>query len=139
MLAATRRLLLLLLLHLAFFVCFPDTGPFGLVYGWGSFALWCLVVVLTLVPLEMIGSVFPGVFLLCDLVVLCGAGWLLAATMPQADRIAPYEKIQSGRYPTRADIRKGLAAFGVDLPKSFEQAKLSDINIPKFNLKKDKK
>jgi hypothetical protein len=137
MFAATRRLLLLLALHIAFFVCFSDAGPLGVIYGWASLTVWFFVVVATLKPLDTIGAVLPGAFLLCDILVLGGAGYTISRTMPQADNAHPYEKIMRGNYPTRADIRKGLATFGVKLPKDFEKTELKDIHIP--NPLKDKK
>ena len=130
MIAAFRRIVILLCLHLAFFTCFPNTGALGILYGWASMALWFFIVQLTLKPLGWVADIFPGLFILCDMLIIAGAVTSLGLTLPQTDKTAPLAKIAAHHYPTRADISKGLAQFGVNVPASIEKAKVPDIKMP---------
>jgi hypothetical protein len=140
MISTPRRIILLLALHVAFFIFFPNAGRYGLLYGWVSLALWCYVVHALQKPLDFLSGIFPGLFIFCDLIVLAGAFACIAMTMPQSDGMHPVKKLACKHYPSKTDINKGLAQFGLAVPATVENAKIPDIKMPdKADIEKAKK
>jgi len=110
-----RRLLLVAVIHLLFFICFPRTGPLGPVYGWASWLLWSCFIILARAPLEVLASGFAGKTLLAACVA-----FTLAATMPQTDKLSPLAKLRAKKFPAVSDMKEGLGNFGIKRPKDLE-------------------
>ena len=111
------KLTAVVLLHLAFFACYPETGRSGNYYLAVSLLLWT-VFMLTLNTGAKLVKLISGVAgLAVNLAAFALLALAVAATMPQSDNTSVLKKIQSGRYPDRATITTGLLRFGIDLKK----------------------
>lgn len=110
------KLLFAALLHLAFYVGYPDSGQAGKIYILVSPLLWAgfLIFLNTSTALLRLVSGLAGRLL--NLAAFAAMGLALAATLPQADRVTVLEKLQAGRYPSRADMDRGLARLGLKKP-----------------------
>lgn len=114
------RLAAAALLHLAFFACYPDTGPFGNYYLAVSLLLWSAFLAFINFGARLVKLLAGPAGALVGLAVYAVMGLALAATMPQADRVTVLEKLQRGKYPAREDLARGLGRFGLDLDKELK-------------------
>lgn len=115
------RLAAAALLHLAFFACYPDTGPYGNYYLAVSLALWAAFLVFINAGTGLVKLLAGPAGGLVGLAVYAVMALALAATMPQADRTTVLEKLRGGKYPDRAVIARGLERFGVNLDKELKR------------------
>lgn len=115
------RLAAAALLHLAFFACYPDTGPFGNYYLAVSLLLWAAFLAFINAGARLVKLLAGPAGGLVGLAAYAVMALALAATMPQADRVTVLEKLQRGRYPDRAAVARGLERFGVDLGRELKR------------------
>lgn len=115
------RLAAAALLHLVFFACYPDTGPFGNYYLAISLVLWAAFLAFINAGAGLVKLLAGPAGAVVGLAAYAVMALALAATMPQADRVTVLEKLQRGRYPARADIARGLERFGVNLDKELKR------------------
>ena len=115
------KLAVVALLHLAFFVSYPDTGPAGNYYLAISFILWSgfTLFIGTAVRLVKFLSGPLGAVLSLALFALVAAS--LAYTMPQKDKTSVMEKLRKGSYPDRATLNTGMRRFGINLDKELDK------------------
>lgn len=112
------------LMHAAFRVSYPETGPYGDLYLAVSLALWIVFVGFINTSTKLLRLLSGAAGLMINLAVFAGMALALAATLPQADRTSVLEKLQAGRYPDSKTLNAGLRRFGIDLDK--EAAKAAD-------------
>ncbi|MCX5783671.1 MAG: hypothetical protein NTW04_04470 [Elusimicrobia bacterium] len=112
-----RRIIWVLCVHFIFFVCFPDTGHYGMIYGWLSVTVWTAAAVFAT---TMLNAVNKFVFaLIADIMLIGMIGFSLAFTMPQSDKVHPYKKIIREQYPDQMAIKRGLLKFGITPPDMY--------------------
>ena len=111
-------------LHAAFRIAYPETGPAGDVYLAVSLALWIVFIGFINTSTKLLKLLSGAAGLVVNLAVFAAMALAVAATMPQADRVTVLEKLQAGKYPDRKTINTGLRRFGIDLDK--EAAKAAD-------------
>ena len=135
-----RRAILLALVCVAVPVCFPDF-PFSA--GPVIFGLY-VAILLGIVFISAIVSVLPfakskivNVFL--DLVFMVIAAIILMMFMPQNDGVKPWHKVQQGRYPTKAQIYRGLSKIGIGSPDKWQSDFKDNMDTAKKGLKKVEK
>lgn len=107
------KILLVALLHLAVFICYPETGPNGIIYLAVSALAWSGFLVFAHAGLKLIkflGGAAGLVFNLAFFALMLAA---LTLTLPQRDRITVLKKIQDRRFPDRTALSDGLARLGI--------------------------
>lgn len=131
MISLLVKILLTLAAHFALFVCYPETGEYGRWYLWVSIMLWTVLHVSMWTSLKFIKLLtFPvasfvntGIFLVMVFFVIL--------TMPQRDGKSVYKKLNSGQFPTRADIETGkimyLNGFMAEKPKEKLDKTMEDV------------
>lgn len=135
-----RRAILLALVCVGVAVCFPDF-PFSA--GPMIFGLY-IVILLGIVFVSAILSVLPfakskivNAFL--DIVFMIIAAIILMMCLPQYDGVKPWQKVKQGRYPTKAQIYKGLSQIGIGTPKEWQEDFKDNMNTAKSGIKKVEK
>lgn len=108
------RLLINLLVHFTLAVCYPHMGGRGLFLVALSFVLWSLGLILGGILLNMIRFLMGPFKFLEGVLLALLIGFSLAYVMPQKDGRRVSEKIAAGQLPSKADLRYGLAQFGLD-------------------------
>ncbi|MCM2267631.1 MAG: hypothetical protein NDI60_07670 [Elusimicrobiales bacterium] len=101
-----------LLINLGVFVCFPETGRFGVTFLYLSCLLWTAFAF-------FLGSRAPFTRLGRWLRALAFAAACLFACLsflPQKDNNNPLEKLTRGQYPDRRSVFLGLLRLGIDYP-----------------------
>ena len=135
-----RRAILLALVCVAVPVCFPDF-PFSA--GPIIFGLY-IVILLGIVFISAVLSVLPFskskiINALMDILFMIIAAIILMMFIPQLDGVRPWQKIKQGRYPTKAQIYKGLSKIGIGSPKEWQEDFKSNVNTAKGGIKKVEK
>jgi cell division protein FtsW (lipid II flippase) len=116
---------LIIAIHLAVFLCYPDTGEFGGYYLAISIVLWTGFMLFINLSVKIIKFISGALGHLVHLALLCLMLVSIALTLPQADRVTVFEKVRDGKYPTKETIQKGLNKLG-----------LAKKNIPAIHLRK---
>lgn len=135
-----RRAILLALVCVAVPVCFPDfpfsAGPviFGL-YVAILLGIVLISAVLSVLPFSR--SKFVNVFL--DLIFMVIAAVIIMMIMPQTDGVKPWQKIQQGKYPTKAQIYRGLSKIGIGSPQEWKDDFHDNMNTAKKGIQKAEK
>ena len=103
------RTALVLFIHLAFFVSYPETGAVGVYYIMFSALIWSGASLLLGAALFL--RIFPGKLIgkLITIVFLAALALFVSFTMPQSDGVSVSAKLKKGDYPTARSIRRGLA------------------------------
>lgn len=135
-----RRAILLALVCVAVPVCFPDF-PFSA--GPMIFGLY-IVILLGIVLVSAVLSVLPFakskiVNAFMDIIFMIIAAIILMMCIPQYDGVHPWQKIKQGRYPTKAQIYKGLSQIGIGTPKEWQEDFKDNMNTAKSGIKKVEK
>lgn len=132
-----RRAILLALVCVAVPVCFPDF-PFSA--GPVIFGLY-IAILLGIVFVSAILSVLPfskskiiNAFL--DLLFMVLAAIIIMMFLPQNDGVKPWQKIQQGKYPTKAQIYRGLSKIGIGSPKEWQEDFKDNMSTAQKGLKK---
>ena len=133
-----RRAILLALVCLAVPVCFPDfSTSIGAPIIFGLY----IVILLGIVFISAILSVLPfsrskivNAFL--DIVFMIIAAIILMMFLPQNDGIKPWQKIQQGKYPTKAQIYRGLSKVGIGTPQEWKEEFKDNVNTAQKGIKK---
>lgn len=101
-----------LTITLGVFVCFPDTGRFGMTFLYISGLLWTAFAFFlgSRPPYSLAGQALRALFF--------AAGCLFSSLsfLPQKDNINPLQKLSRGHYPDRTHVFKGLLRLGIDVP-----------------------
>ena len=103
------------LVHLAFFACYPDTGPLGIYYLAVSLLLWSVFLLFINTSTALIRFVSGADGLAVNAASFALMACALAVTLPQADKVSVLEKLQNEDYPDRATVARGLARLGIRL------------------------
>lgn len=117
-----KRLLIVLLLHLTFFVCFPDVGRFGVFYGWISVVIWSVVAIFSETTFQVLYKIFKPVRILVDLAFVFLAALIIASTFSQKDGVSPLRKIRRGTHPNKTDFYRGLNKLGLKIKQQTSPA-----------------
>lgn len=134
------RGLLLAVLHLAVLVCFPDYTPFAPVTVFIVFLISMAVVIAATGLFSAMGAnkSFAGNRFM-EVVFLIIVAIILLMAVPQKDNTSPFDKVKNGRYPTKSDINRGLAKFGIKgLDKDVQKALDSTANSFNYGLNEAK-
>ena len=132
-----RRAILLALVCVAVPVCFPDF-PFSA--GPVIFGLY-IVILLGIVFVSAVLSVLPFskskiINAFMDIIFMIIAAIILMMFMPQYDGVHPWQKIKQGKYPTKAQIYKGLSQIGIGTPKEWQEDFKDNVGTIKKGVKK---
>lgn len=132
-----RRAILLALVCVAVPVCFPDF-PFSA--GPVIFGLY-IAILLGIVFVSAVLSVLPfskskiiNAFL--DILFMVIAAIIIMMFLPQNDGVKPWQKVQQGRYPTKAQIYRGLSKIGIGSPKEWQEDFRDNMSTAQKGLKK---
>ena len=71
-----------------------------------------------------------------DIVFMIIAAIIVMMFMPQYDGVRPWQKIKQGRYPTKAQIYKGLSQIGIGSPKEWQDDFKDSMNTAKQGIQK---
>ncbi|MDR0734294.1 MAG: hypothetical protein LBG16_00985, partial [Elusimicrobiota bacterium] len=108
------RVLLLAALHFGALVCFPDYTAFAPVTVFIIFLISCaaMVAATSLMSLTGLGRYF---FMnrLFEVIMIAVVAAILLIFTPQLNGTRPFDRVTAGRYPTKHDIDRGLAKFGL--------------------------
>ncbi len=132
-----RRAILLALVCVAVPVCFPD---FPFTAGPMIFGLY-IALLLGIVFISAIVSVLPFskskiVNAFMDIVFVIIAAIIVMMFMPQLDGVKPWTKIQQGKYPTKAQIYRGLSKLGIGSPTDWKEDFKDNVGIVQKGVKK---
>ncbi len=116
------RLFIIVAVHLIFLVCFPYTGKLGLPFCMLSALIWCGLVVFMHTGLNMLRLFFTPFNFIMEILLALAVALMVSTTMPQQNKISPFDKIMRKRYPDVRTIDAGLSRFGLGLPKSWKKA-----------------
>lgn len=107
--------ILTVLFHFAVFVSYCETDRLGTFFLFISIIIWSSVFIFGSVPLANMKR--PTILFLNTLMLLFS---MLSAAlfMPQTDNVTVLDKIALGRYPSKADLYKGLLRLGIDFTPS---------------------
>ncbi|MDR1124106.1 MAG: hypothetical protein LBL61_05915 [Elusimicrobiota bacterium] len=108
------RVLLLAALHFGALVCFPDYTAFAPITVFIIFLISCaaMVAATSLMSLTGLGRYF---FMnrLFEIIMLVAVAAVLLIFTPQLNGTRPFDRVMAGNYPTKRDIDRGLAKFGL--------------------------
>ena len=109
----TGFMTLALLVHLAVFVCYPQSGRMGPTFTFVSLLIWSAFALLLANAVSGLKtSDKAGV-----LAVYTAACALAALSLlPQKDGVSPLSRLMDGRTPAKTDIYVGLLRLGIDYP-----------------------
>ena len=108
------KILLVALLHLAVFLCYPETGPYGNIFLIISTLAWSTVLVVMNANLKFIKLLSGAVGLLLNMAFFALMLAAIAFTMPQHDGVSIREKIRKRQFPDRTSLDTGLIKLGVN-------------------------
>lgn len=100
-------------LHLGAFVCYPQSGRFGLTFLYVSMILWTGGAIFVNRSANYYGKAWK-IAIAAGFTLMCAFSAL--AFLPQTDRVSPLKKLTSGRYPDGKSLYFGLLRLGVDAP-----------------------
>jgi Trk-type K+ transport system membrane component len=100
-------------LHLAVFVCYPDSGRFGATFLYVSILLWTSLALL-LSRAAPHASRENKAFM--AVVFALAAALSAISLLPQKDSVSALRKLTSGVYPDGRAVYVGLRRLGIDAP-----------------------
>ncbi len=103
------------LVHLALFVCYPETGPYGNYYLAVSLLVWSVFMIFVNTSSRLVRFLNGAAGFAINLAAFALMTVSVAATMPQRDGTPVLKKMQARRYPDKDTVRSGLLRFGVTL------------------------
>lgn len=113
MIRLMRTLLWVVALHFAAFLCFPDTGSWGLPFT-GISLVVCTVAALTsftfVSPFFLVSTWFGRLY---ELGVVLIVAFALGLLLPQESGNSPLAQLIDGDYPTRESVDRGLSKLGL--------------------------
>jgi hypothetical protein len=115
------RAVLLAAVHFGVLLCFPDYTAFAPATVFIIF-LVCVAAMLaetSLMSLIGLGRYF-FMNLVFDVIMVAAAALILLIFTPQNNGVRPFDRVMKGHYPTKQDINRGLAQFGL---KSVDEVK----------------
>jgi hypothetical protein len=118
---------LIIAIHLAVFLSYPETGEYGGYYLVISMVLWTGFMMFINLSVKIIKFISGALGHLVHLAILALMLLSITLTMPQADRIPVIEKIKNGKYPTKETIQSGLHKLGL-AKKNIPAKRLRQIN-----------
>lgn len=112
-----RRVLLLFIIHICVYICFPYTAGENAFILMMSLLAWLTGLIIFSFVFYFIGLSRSKFFnFLFEMFIIFGSLYLLLNIYPQRDGVSPMEKITQHKYPKYEDIRYGISKLGVDLP-----------------------
>ena len=108
------KILLVALLHLAVFLCYPETGPYGNLFLIISTLAWSVILVVMNANLKFIKLLSGAAGLLFNLAFFAVMLLAIAFIMPQRDGVSVREKIRKRQFPDRTSLNTGLIKLGVN-------------------------
>ena len=113
-----RRMLVIFLIHLAIFVCFPYTAGDNVFVLAISLVAWLGGLIFLSFIFFLVGlSKSKGFNFLFDIFIILASLYILFNVYPQRSGVTPYQKVVvKKQYPTYEDIKYGLSKLGVDIP-----------------------
>ena len=118
---------LIIAIHLAVFLSYPDVGEYGGYYLAISIVLWTGFMMFINLSVKIIKFISGALGHLVHLAILVLMFLSITLTLPQADRIPVIEKIRDGKYPTKETIQKGFQKLGL-AKKNIPAKQLRQIN-----------
>jgi len=108
------RILLLALLHFGVLVAYPEYTEFAPITVFIIFLVSCAAMVAATGLMSLLGlNRYFFMNRLFDAVMIIIVGLVLLIFTPQTSGVRPYDKVMKGQYPTKNDINRGLAKFGI--------------------------
>lgn len=133
------RLILTAVVHFVFFVCYPETGPYGNYFLCLSLALWAGFIIVIGGGLKFLKLINRTLGSVLYLIVFLLISLAIAFTMPQKDKTSVFVKLQNKQFPTKKSLAAGFSRFGLKFDAQFKDGtKVLDSEIDK-TLKKLKK
>lgn len=124
------KLLVLAAIHVALFICYPDTGPRGNYFLVLSLIVWSLVIFALSGSIKVLQLLTKGLLLLFYAAVFACIAASTAMVMPQSDKTSVFAKLKKRDFPTVETMRRGLTRFGVKLDKQVrKEVKAADSRI----------
>ncbi|MBT3393129.1 MAG: hypothetical protein HN833_02050 [Elusimicrobiaceae bacterium] len=113
-----RRMLVIFLIHLAIYICFPYTAGDNVFILAISLIAWLGGIILFSFIFYIVGLSKSKTFnFLFDLFIVFVSLYILLNIYPQRDAVSPYQKVVvQKKYPTYEDAKYGLSKLGVDIP-----------------------
>lgn len=111
------KIIAVVLLHLAFYASYPETGRFGNYYLGISLLVWAVFIMFINTGAKLASFISGAAGFVINLAAFGLMALSIAATMPQRDKTSVLEKIKSGIYPDRGTVNTGMLRFGVNLNK----------------------
>jgi len=130
------KIIIVGLVHLAFFAAYPETGPYGNYYLAISILLWTGFILFLGTAVGLVKLLSGALGMLLNLAIFLLMGLSIAFTMPQEDKTSVLEKLQKGAYPDRDTVNSGMKRFGINLNK--EIGKGIDLGIKELDAQKQK-
>ena len=108
----TPLIIIGLLVNLAVFIAYPETGRMGMTFLYVSALLWTAFAVFIgrYVPSETFWRAFQA------LAFTLACAFAALSFLPQKDGISALRKVSEGNYPGRRSVFIGLLRLGVDCP-----------------------
>lgn len=103
------------LVHLALFVAYPETGPYGNYYLAVSLLVWSVFIIFVNSSARLVRFVSGAAGFIINLASFGLMTTAIAATMPQRDGTSVLKKVEARRYPDKTTMRAGLLRFGITL------------------------
>ena len=131
MISLLIKIIFTIVLHFAFFVCYPETGKYGDWYLWGSIMIWSFFFMSMWGNLKFLKLLTFPVASFLNTGLYLAMFFLIALTMPQRDGRSVFKKLNSGKFPTRTDIETGkikyLNGFLAEKPKEKVNKTVEDV------------
>jgi hypothetical protein len=102
-----------ILLNLAAFVCYPDTGPMGQPLIYIFILLWAALGFFITRYTPNADRFWKFVILL---IYSLACAFSALSFLPQKDGVSPFTKVWNGQYPTDRSLYFGLLKVGIDYP-----------------------
>lgn len=116
------RLFIIVAVHFLFLVLFPYTGKLGLSFCLISTMIWCGLMMFAHTGIKMLRLFFTPVNFVMEILLALAVALMVSTTLPQQDKVSPFNKLMRKRYPDIKTIDDGLSRFGFGLPKSLKKA-----------------
>ena len=115
------KLLIVAAIHVALFVCYPDTGPRGNIFLCLSLLVWSAVMIFIGGSVGFLKLVTKGLIIVFYLAVFAAMALITAYAMSQTDKGSVLSKLKRKQFPTLETMREGAERFGVKLDKRFKK------------------
>jgi len=108
------RIFLLAALHFGVLVAYPEYTAFAPITVFIIFLISCAAVIAATTLMSIVGlGKYVVMNFIFDVVMVIIVGALLLMFTPQASGVRPFDRVVKGQYPTKSDIDRGLAKFGL--------------------------